>query len=262
MKITLDGKTAMVGGSTRGIGKAVAVQLAASGAQVTLLARNEAKLKAAVADLPVPAGQKHGFLEVDFNDSEGFRKIVSSFLATQTIDILVNNTQGPAAGRVAEEDPASYQKAFDTLFQTVVFLTSAALPGMKQRGFGRIINVSSMSIRQPIPHLALSNIIRPAVAAWAKNLSIEVAMHGITVNNILTGYFDTERITEIYATQAQLKGITLEQLKATMAADVPARRFGRPEEYGYLAAFLASEQAAYITGTNIPIDGGLGRGNV
>jgi 3-oxoacyl-[acyl-carrier protein] reductase len=258
MKINLEGKKALVGGSTRGLGKAIAMQLAASGAHVILLARNEAKLKAAVADLPVPAGQKHGFLEVDFNDPEGFKKIVSAFFKTNTIDILVNNTQGPAAGGVAEQDAATYQKAFDTLFQTVVFLTSAALPGMKKSGFGRIINVSSLSIRQPIPHLALSNIIRPATAAWAKSLATEVAHNGITVNNILTGYFDTERINEIYHGQAQLQNISLEQLKANMSKQVPARRFGKPEEYGFLVAFLASEYASYITGANIPIDGGRG----
>jgi len=262
MDIVLTGKKAMVGGSTRGLGKAVAMQLAECGAEVTLLARNEEKLKAAVADLPVPAGQKHGFLAADFSDFDSFQRVVSGYFANRGTDILVNNTHGPAAGGVTEKSIADYQAAFDTLFKTVVFLTSAALPSMQKNGFGRIINISSLSIRQPIPHLALSNIIRPAVSAWAKSLSSEVARYGITVNNILTGYFDTERINEIYSGQALKLGITLEEHKARMARDVPARRFGKPEEYGYLAAFLASEQAAYITGANIPIDGGLTKGNL
>ena len=262
MDIVLTGKKALVGGSTRGLGKAVAMQLAECGAEVTLLARNEEKLKAALADLPVPAGQKHGFLAADFSDFDSFQRVVSGYFANRGTDILVNNTHGPAAGGVTEKSIADYQAAFDTLFKTVVFLTSAALPSMQKNGFGRIINISSLSIRQPIPHLALSNIIRPAVSAWAKSLSSEVARYGITVNNILTGYFDTERINEIYSGQALKLGITLEEHKARMARDVPARRFGKPEEYGYLAAFLASEQAAYITGANIPIDGGLTKGNL
>jgi 3-oxoacyl-[acyl-carrier protein] reductase len=261
MNITLTGKKAMVGGSTRGLGKAVAMQLAECGAEVTLLARNEEKLKAAVAGLPVTAGQKHGFLAVDFSDFESFQSVVSGYFKTYSADILVNNTNGPAPGGVLEKSISDYQSAFNTLFKTVVFLTSAALPSMKKNGFGRIINISSLSIRQPIPHLALSNIIRPAVSAWAKSLSSEVAQYGITVNNILTGYFDTERINEIYSSQAAQLGITLDEHKARMAKDVPLRRFGKPEEYGYLAAFLSSDYAAYMTGANIPLDGGLTKGN-
>lgn len=257
MNISLFNKTALVSASTRGLGKAIAMQLAASGAQVTLLARNETKLKAAVADLPTPNGQKHSYLEADFSDLGAFKTIISDYFTSHGTDILVNNSQGPAGGTILEKDTGDYQKAFDTLFQTVVFLTSCALPGMKKNGFGRIINVSSLSIRQPLLHLALSNIIRPATAAWAKNLALEVAPFGITVNNILTGMFDTERINELYSGRAAELGIPLEELKVRMAKDIPAQRFGKPEEYGYLAAFLASENAAYITGANIPIDGGM-----
>ncbi len=258
MHINLNHRSALVSASTRGLGKAIAMQLAASGAQVTLLARNEAKLKAALADLPIPNGQKHRYLEVDFSDLEALRHIVSAYFKDHETDILVNNTQGPAGGGISEKDTGDYQTAFETLFQTVVFITSQALPGMKKKGFGRIINVSSMSIRKPIPHLALSNSIRPATAAWAKNLSFDVAPYGITVNNILTGMFDTERISELYAGQAALRNVSLEEYKTILAGDIPMRRFGKPEEYGYLAAFLASDQAAYITGADIPIDGGLG----
>ena len=261
MNISLKGKKALVSASTRGLGKAIAVQLAASGARVTLLARNEEKLKAVVAELPAPEGQDHSFLEVDFGDFETFKTIISGYFKAHEADILVNNTQGPSGGSVMDQDAGGYQKAFETLFQTVVFLTSAALPGMKKNGYGRIINISSLSIREPIPHLALSNVIRPAVAAWAKSLSFEVAPYGITVNNILTGLFDTERINDLYSGRAAQSGMTLDDYKDQMARDVPARRFGKPEEYGHLVVFLASEQAAYITGTNLPIDGGLTRGN-
>lgn len=260
MLISLKGKTALVPASTRGLGKAIAVQLAASGAQVTLLARDENKLGQALADLPSPHGQKHGYLEADFNEYGRFTEIVTEYFSDNYADILILNTQGPPTGTVLEKEAGDYQSAFDLLFKPAVFLASAALPAMKQNGFGRIINVASVSVRQPIPHLALSNVIRPALAAWVKGLSAEVAKDGITVNTILTGLFDTERIREVYATQAQREGIPLEELKTRMAAGIPAGRLGKPEEYGYLAAFLASEQAAYLTGAMIPLDGGMMKG--
>ncbi|MEO6228528.1 MAG: SDR family oxidoreductase [Ferruginibacter sp.] len=257
MEISLTGKTAIVGGSSRGLGNAIATQLAASGATVTLMARNEEKLKKAVAELPVPFGQQHQYLEVDFADFATFQQIIAAYFANNPVDILINNTNGPAAGTVFDKSVDDYQQAFDLLFKTVCFTTMEALKGMRSRGYGRVINLSSITVREPLQNLVLSNSIRSAVISWAKTLAREVAPDGITVNNILTGYFDTERLDEININQAKSKGQTIEAYKTGMKATIPMGRFGRPEEFGYLVNFLASEQAGYISGANIPIDGGM-----
>lgn len=257
MQISLKGRKALVGGGSRGLGKAIAIQLAASGAEVTIMARNEEKLRSVVATLPTPCGQHHNYLVVDFADFENFKSSITSFLQTHEIDILVNNTNGPSAGGALDKNVDDYQQAFDLLFKTVVFLTMQVVPTMRSKNYGRIINLASISVKEPLQNLVLSNSIRSAVATWAKTLSLDVAASGITVNNILTGYFDTERLNEINGAQAGNKGITVDEYKEQMKVNIPSRRFGDPAEFGYLVAFLASENAAYITGANIPIDGGL-----
>ncbi len=260
MEISLKGYKAMVGGSSRGLGRAIAMQLAASGATVTLLARNEANLQTVLAALPVPVGQAHQYLVVDFADFEKFRGVIAGYFASNQVDILVNNTNGPAPGGVLEKNTDDYQRSFDLLFKTVSFMTMEALTGMRMRKFGRLINLSSISVKEPLQNLVLSNSIRSAVISWSKTLAREVACEGITVNNILTGYFDTERLNEIHSSQAAARGVTLSEHKRAMQQDIPAGRFGTPEEFAYLVTFLASEHSGYITGTNIPIDGGLLRG--
>ncbi|HLW18856.1 MAG TPA: SDR family oxidoreductase [Cyclobacteriaceae bacterium] len=257
MKINLQEHTALIGGATSGLGKAVALQMAASGAQVTLMARNRDKLETLLHELPCDHGQQHDYLVVDFTDFENFRDVIQAFFDGKSIDILVNNTQGPAAGAVLEQDVEDFQQAFDLLFKTYVLTTSLAMEGMKRKKFGRIINVSSMSVKEPLPNMALSNSLRAAVVNWAKTLAAEVAADGITVNNILTGSFNTERLKSLHQKQAEQKGVDLEEWRKQAADKIPMKRFGKPEEYGYLATFLASEYAAYITGTNIPIDGGV-----
>lgn len=257
MEISLINKKALVGGSTQGIGKAIALQLAASGASVTLMARNEEKLKKVLSELDTKQGQKHQYLVVDFLKLEMFQEKVAAFFKNNQIDILVNNTNGPEAGSVLEKDTEDYQTAFNLLFQTVCFTTLQALPHMQKSNFGRVINVSSVSVREPLAHLTLSNTIRTSVISWSKTLATEVAKNHITVNNILTGYFDTERLNSLINMQASAKKVEPAILKLQMELQVPAQRFGKPVEYGYLVTFLASDQAAYITGTNIPIDGGL-----
>jgi 3-oxoacyl-[acyl-carrier protein] reductase len=257
MKISLENRNALVGGSTQGLGKAIAMQLAECGANITLMARNEDKLKKVVQELNTESGQKHNFIEVDFYDLEDFKKTVSSFLKNHPVHILVNNTNGPEAGGVLEKKLPDFQKAFDLLFQTVCFTTLEVLPGMQKNKFGRIINVSSLSVKEPIQNLVLSNTIRIALASWAKALATEVAKDNITVNSILTGNFDTERLNHLISLQAKAKGVSEEEIRASRIASIPMRRFGRPSEYAYLAAFLASDYASYITGTSIPIDGGL-----
>jgi 3-oxoacyl-[acyl-carrier protein] reductase len=257
MKISFENKNALVGGSTQGLGKAIAIQLAECGANVTLMARNEAKLKKVLQELNTESGQKHSYVEVDFYDLPDFKKTVSGFLKNHPVHILINNTNGPEAGGVLEKNLSDYQKAFDLLFQTICFTTLEVLPGMQMKKYGRIINVSSLSVKEPIQNLALSNTIRIALTSWAKALATEVAKDNITVNSILTGNFDTERLNHLISLQSKAKGVSEEEIRATRIAAIPMKRFGRPSEYGYLAAFLASDYASYITGTNIPIDGGL-----
>lgn len=257
MNISLKGKKALVGGSSRGIGRAIAQQLAESGASVTLMARSKDKLKNIVSNLPTNGGQKHDYLSVDFTDFNAFQLIMTQYFANNQVDILVNNTQGPEAGGALEKKVDDYQRAFDVLFKSVVLSTEFAIEHMRQQGWGRIINVASISVKEPLSYLALSNSIRAAVVTWAKSLAIDVAKDGITVNNILTGYFDTERIAQLNSKKAEKMGISEVEVRSTMEQLVPAKRIGKPEEYGYLVAFLASDKAAYINGINIPIDGGL-----
>ena len=257
MNISLKGKNALVGGSSKGIGEAIARQLAASGASVTLMARNGEKMKAIVADLSTDQGQKHNYLVVDFSNFENFKVAISSFFESNPVDILVNNTQGPQAGGALEKHVEDYQEAFDLLFKSVVLTTELALKHMQQKKWGRIINVASISVKEPLNYLALSNSIRAAVVTWAKSLAHDVAQDGITVNNVLTGYFDTDRIAQLNAQKAVKLGIQPEKVRSNMEEQVPMKRIGKPEEYGFLVTFLASDRASYITGTNIPIDGGL-----
>lgn len=257
MKINLEGKNALVGASTQGLGKAIAVQLASCGASVTLMARNEEKLKGTMAELDTNFNQKHDYIVVDFYDFKDFELKTSAYFKQNNVDILVNNTNGPEAGGVFEKSINDYQKAFDLLFKTTCHLTLLAVENMKKNNFGRIINTASLTVKEPLPNLVLSNTIRAAVAIWAKTLAKDVAPFGITVNTILTGLFDTERIQQLNKIQANAKGISLEENLKLMTQEIPAGRLGKPDEFGYLVTFLASDYSAYITGTNISIDGGL-----
>ncbi|SEL14584.1 3-oxoacyl-[acyl-carrier protein] reductase [Maribacter orientalis] len=257
MNISLKNKKALVGGSSDGIGKAIAQQLAASGASVTLMSHSAEKLQHIVAKLPKDEGQRHQYLVVDFNDFHGYRNIITDYFEHNSVDILVNNTQGPAAGNALEKKVSDYQEAFDLLFKTVVFTTELALKHMIENNWGRIINVASVSVKEPLSYLALSNSIRAAVVTWAKSLATDVGKYNITVNNVLTGYFDTDRIAQLNAKKAEQLGIAQSEVRKEMESRVAAQRIGDPKEYGYLAAFLASDNAAYITGINLPIDGGL-----
>jgi 3-oxoacyl-[acyl-carrier protein] reductase len=258
MNIQLNSKNALVGAATQGIGAGIATELAKCGANVTVMARNEEKLINFVSTLPIINDQqKHQYLLADFSDFENFKKIITEYFNENEIDILVNNTNGPNPGLAKDKDVEEYQTAFDLLFKTVCETTNLALPYMIKNGSGRIINVSSLSVKEPIPNLALSNSIRSAVIAWSKTLSIEVAKHNVTINNILTGYFDTERIKNLIDHEAQQTNKSVEEIKKGREDKIPMKRLGKPEEYGHLVSFLASEYASYITGTSIPLDGGL-----
>lgn len=257
MKIDLSGKYALVGGSSKGIGKAIAERLAASGASVTLMARSEALLKSIVAQLDTSHGQQHQYLVVDFSNFSAFASQMDTYFESNKVDILVNNTQGPAAGGAIEKSIKDYQTAFDLLFKCAVHTTTLALKHMQSQQWGRIVNVASVSVKEPLNYLALSNSLRAALVTWAKSLSMDIAADNITINNTLTGYFDTERIAQLNAQKAKKMNVSPEKVREAMEAQVPMQRIGQPEEYANLVCFLASQKASYITGTNIPIDGGL-----
>lgn len=258
MNIDLSNKNALVGAATQGIGAGIATELAKCGANVTLMARNEEKLKNSVAALPViNENQKHQYLVADFSDFDSFKTVIKDYFKNNSVDILVNNTNGPEAGSAIDKKVEDFQTAFDLLFKTVFETTALALPSMVKKNWGRIINVSSLSVKEPIPNLVLSNSTRSAVLAWSKSLSNEVAQHKITINNVLTGYFDTERIQKLVAIESEQKNISKEEILKARENKIPMKRLGRPEEYGHLVAFLASDYAAYLTGTSIPLDGGL-----
>lgn len=255
MKIDLTGKKALVGGSSKGIGLGIATELANSGASVCLMARNESRLKEIVAQLP--SSNNHSYLVVDFSKFEDFKIKIEEYVKNNQVDILINNTQGPPAGNSLSKNIDSYQEAFDLLFKSVVHTTSLVIPGMQKNKWGRIINVTSVSVKEPLNYLVLSNSIRSAVVAWAKSLSVDLGPDGITVNSILTGYFDTERIKELNKEKSKSLNISEAEVLDKMKSLVPASRLGTPEEYGYLVSFLSSDNAAYINGASIPIDGGL-----
>ncbi|MDF0717850.1 SDR family oxidoreductase [Muricauda sp. 334s03] len=257
MNISLRGKTALVGGSSKGIGEAIARQLAESGASVTLMARSEGRMKDLINEMDSSEGQRHQYLAVDFTDFEDYKAKITAFFETNTIDILINNTQGPKGGGALEKNVEDYQNAFDLLFKSVVYTTELALKHMQENKWGRIINIASISVKEPLNYLALSNTIRAAVVTWAKSLAYDVAKDGITVNSTLTGYFDTDRIAQLNSKKAEKLGISPDEVRSNMEEQVPVKRIGNPKEYAYLVTFLASDKAAFITGTNIPIDGGL-----
>lgn len=256
MDISLKGLRALICGSTQGIGKAIAIEFAASGASCILLARNEEKLKETVAGLPAVDGQSHSYLVADFTDPISIHGAISPLMTQDSIHIVVNNTGGPAPGPITAADSIAFTNAFTQHVVNYQQIVQMLLPGMQRAGYGRVINIVSTSVKVPIANLGVSNTIRAATAGWAKTLSLEVAKHGITVNNILPGYTETARLDSLLKANAERQHITVDELAARMTEQIPARRFGRSEEIATLATFLASPAASYINGTSIPVDGG------
>lgn len=256
MNLDLTGKTAVVCGSTQGIGLAAATELATLGATVVLVARNEEKLKACASALPKPQGQNHFYLVADFQHTQSVQEAIASFATEHTAHILINNTGGPAPGPAIDADIDAFRQAFNAHLINNHILVQALVPGMKKAGYGRIINVISTSVKQPLPNLGVSNSIRGSVANWAKTLAMELGQFNITVNNVLPGATETGRLEAIMQNKAQKTGLTAEDVKHEMSEEVPMKRLAKPEEVANAIAFLASPAAGYINGINVPVDGG------
>lgn len=255
MNISLLNKNALVCGSTQGIGKASAIELALLGANVTLIARDEEKLKATIAELDASQNQKHSYFIADFNDKTTVKELAAK-VKNNTYHILVNNSGGPPAGPILDAGPEDFLSAFRSHLVVAHLLSQAVVPGMKKEGYGRIINIISTSVKLPLPGLGVSNTIRAAVGNWAKTLANEVGQYGITVNNVLPGATSTKRLQTIIENNAAKKGKTEEEITIHMSTEIPAKRFGKPEEIAAAVAFLASPAASYINGINVPVDGG------
>ncbi|MEZ5012957.1 MAG: SDR family oxidoreductase [Chitinophagales bacterium] len=255
MQLSLKNKTALVCGSTQGIGLAAAQELAVQGARVILFARNQEKLEKAVATL---SGTGHHYLVADFQEPDVVRDVMETYLKTADgpIHILVNNSGGPPPGKVSEAEVDAFYQAFNAHLICNHILAMALIPGMRKAGYGRIINIISTSVKIPLPNLGVSNTIRAAVGAWAKTMANELGKDNITVNNVLPGATATARLEGIVQKKAERQGVTEEEASAEMLQEIPMRRFGKPQDIAAAVAFLASEAAGYINGINLPVDGG------
>ena len=256
MEISLAGKHALIGGASRGIGRAAAIELASLGASVTVIARSEQPLKEVVQALDRSQGQEHGFIAADSGNPDALCRQVAELVAERPVQVLVNNSGGPPDGPAHTADPEEFIQAFTAHLICNQLLVQTVLPGMRASAYGRIINVISTSVKQPIPGLGVSNTIRGAVASWAKTLANELGPDGITVNNVLPGFTETDRLDDVIAANAARNDLPVESMARRMQAGVPLRRFGRPGETANAIAFLASPAAAYISGINLPVDGG------
>ena len=257
MKISFENKNALVSGSTQGIGRSIAFELAKANAHITLVARNEEKLKQMIEELPNQSNRKHDYICVDFNNPEELRTQLSDYTTKNPpIHILVNNTGGPPGGPVLDARIEDFQKALTNHLFCNQILVQSLIEGMKSEHYGRIINIISTSVKQPIKGLGVSNTVRGAVASWSKTLANELAPFKITVNNILPGATKTGRLTSILETRAKKTNVPLIDVENNYLSEIPAGRFAQPEEIAYAAVFLASEQASYITGHSLPVDGG------
>lgn len=257
MNLKLNSRTALVCGGSQGLGLATAKELALLGANVIIASRTADTLADALKQLDTNEGQQHDYLVVDLSAPETAKSIVAAWLLKNgAIHILINNAGGPPSGPMIETNAAELEKAFNAHVISSHLLAQLLVPGMQQAGYGRIINILSTAIKQPINGLGISNTIRAAMANWAKTLANEIGHGGITVNNVLPGYTNTDRLKYLFTNQAMQQGVTEKDIEKNIINTIPAKRLGKPEEFGAVAAFLCTPAASYINGINIPVDGG------
>jgi len=261
MDFGLKGRVAVVAGSSQGLGRAIADALAAEGVDLVINSRSQEKIDAVKAEIVAATGARVAAVACDLTPPEGAAKLVADAEAAfGKVDILVTNTGGPPPGMFEDHSAEVWREAIAQNFDSVVNLVRAALPGMKERRWGRIVNVTSISVKQPVAGLVLSNAIRAGVTGFAKTISNEAAPFNVTVNNVLPGYTRTERLIHLAEAVAERDGKTIDEAYAGWAAEIPMGRLGEPAELGAVAAFLCSEQASYVTGQSIAVDGGWIKG--
>jgi 3-oxoacyl-[acyl-carrier protein] reductase len=256
MNLSLEGKTAIVCGSTQGIGLACAIELALLGANCVLLARNEASLQQKIAELDVSKSQQHKYLVADFSKLLEVKKVIASFTQQNAVHVLINNTGGPPTGSIIEASEDAFLSAFNQHLICNHILTKAIVPSMKTAGYGRIINIISTSVKIPLKNLGVSNTIRGAVASWAKTMANELGQFNITVNNILPGSTRTQRLESLIKNTATKNNEDVEKVEREMQQEIPMKRFAEASELAAVAAFLASPAASYVNGVSIAVDGG------
>ena len=257
MDLGLKGRVALVAASSRGLGRAVAEEFASEGAHLVMCARGEAALEEAREAIEGATGARIVAVPADLSEPAGVSRVVDVALGEfGRIDVLVTNTGGPPAGPFESHSPDAWQAAIRQNLESVLNLTRAVLPGMKERRWGRIINVTSIAVKQPVENLILSNSVRAAVTGFARTLANEVAPFGITVNNVLPGYTRTQRVEELAGRMAEARGTSAADAVGAWEREIPMGRLGDPREFAAMVAFLASERASYVTGTSVPVDGG------
>ena len=256
MEINLKNKTVWVFGGSKGIGRAIAIQLSKSGANILLISRNKTDLIKTKEELDVKHGQNHDFISADMSNIPLFKKTLQNYINLNSVDIVINNSGGPVGGPAHTAEVDEYLSAFNQHVLSAQIINQLVLPIMKRKHFGRIINIISTSVKQPIEGLGVSNTIRGAMANWSKTLSVELGQFGITVNNILPGATKTERLIQLIQNKASKNSQSTELVADTMKKSIPAGRFADPDEVAYIVVFLCSDFANYINGVNIPVDGG------
>lgn len=256
MNLSLEGKYAIICGSSQGIGLAIAEELALLGANCTLLARNEDTLKKVIPSLDISLRQQHGYLVADFSKPEELKKVIGDYVKDHPVHILINNTGGPPGGPITEATEEAFINTFNQHLVCNHILAKAVIPSMKKEGYGRIINIISTSVKVPLKNLGVSNTIRGAVASWAKTMANELGEFNITVNNVLPGLTATMRLTTLIESTAKKGNTLVDIVEKNMKDEVPMKRFADASEIAAMAAFLASPAASYVNGTSIPVDGG------
>ncbi len=256
MDLSLHGKRALILGSSQGIGRAIALELAGLGAEIILVARNREKLHQVLAELPTCDSINHSFVELDLFDQDALHDSLEKLAWANPVHILINNSGGPKPGLASEAAPDEFANAIQGHLMAYQMFVQTLLPGMKSACYGRIINILSTSVLQPLRGLGVSNSLRAAVANWGRTLAAELGQYGITVNNILPGMTRTERLDSLFKHRAGAANLSVEAIENINLQAIPAGRFGKPEEIAAAVAFLATPAAAYISGVSLAVDGG------